>query len=298
MIFKEMDEVLQPLSKAEQNGVNAEKQMAFFLRRFFKDSTQVDVLNSLRIELEGEIAQIDHLVLLPHGLLIVESKSVVGKVQIKDDGQWVRWYDNQSKGMRSPIVQAQMQGMLLKDLLSAKVKQKGVFDAIPVNVLVAISDDGVILWPKSGVLPEVCKADQVPGKIEQLLARHAQSAQPLTVEKRQKISKFLCAMHQPRVPSPITATQTVPPTPVKAATPVVDQSEKLVAVCKHCQSRNVQVNYGHSYYLQCLSCQQNTSLKLPMCGKCGGKMRLRKQGKQYFLECPVCPSSELFFTNP
>lgn len=298
MIFKEMDEVLQPLSKAEQNGVNAEKQMAFFLRRFFKDDTQVDVLNSLRIELDGEIAQIDHLILLPHGLLIAESKSVVGKVQIKDDGQWVRWYDNQSKGMRSPIVQAQMQGMLLKDLLSAKVKQKGVFDAIPVDVLVAISDDGVILWPKSGVLPEVCKADQVPEKIKQLLARHAQSAQPLSVENRQKISKFLCAMHQPRVSSPIAATQTVSSAPVKAATPVVEQSEKLVAVCKHCKSQNVQINYGHSYYLQCLSCQQNTALKLPACGKCGGKMRLRKQGKEYFLECTACSSSELFFTNP
>jgi hypothetical protein len=125
MIYKDLD----PFSGQDKFGVagrRAEEQMAFYLRRFFASSAEVDVLNSLRIELGGEVAQMDHLVLHPFGLLIVESKSVVESVQIESDGQWIRWFNNHPQGMRSPITQARMQAMLLKALLDKAVKQEGV----------------------------------------------------------------------------------------------------------------------------------------------------------------------------
>ncbi len=67
----------------------------------------------------------DHLVLHPLGLLIVESKSVSDGVQITNDGQWMRWFNKKPSGMASPITQAQLQGRLLKELLEKKVKQNG-----------------------------------------------------------------------------------------------------------------------------------------------------------------------------
>ena len=127
--------------------------MAHYLRRFFGSSAEVDVLNYLRIELGGEVAQMDHLVLHPYGLLIVESKSVSGSVQIKDDGQWIRWFAKQPQGMRSPVTQAKMQLMLLKELLDKTVKQKGFFDQVAMDVVVAISDSGTIQWPATGHHP-------------------------------------------------------------------------------------------------------------------------------------------------
>ena len=58
-----------------------------------------------------------------------------------------------------------MQAMLLRELLSKTVKQRGFFDEMPIDVLVAISDSGTIQWPATGPLAEVGKADQVPERI-------------------------------------------------------------------------------------------------------------------------------------
>jgi hypothetical protein len=164
LIFKELDS-FSGSDKFLVAGRRAEEQMAHYLRRFFGGSHDIDVLNYLRIELQGEIAQMDHLILHPFGITIVESKSVAGSVQIKEDGQRIRWFNKQPQGMRSPVTQARMQGMLLKELLARTVKQKGFFEAVDFSVLVAISDSGTIQWPASGPLPEVCKADQVPEKV-------------------------------------------------------------------------------------------------------------------------------------
>ncbi len=74
--------------------------MAFYLKRFFANDPEIVVLNGIRLEHNGDAAQVDHLLIHSHGLSIVESKSVVGKIQIKDDGQWLRWFGaNQSRGM-------------------------------------------------------------------------------------------------------------------------------------------------------------------------------------------------------
>jgi hypothetical protein len=75
MIFKELDPFVAQ-SKFDRAGRKAEEQMAHYLLRFFGKSESVDVLNGIRIEIDGEIAQMDHIVLHPLGILIVESKSV------------------------------------------------------------------------------------------------------------------------------------------------------------------------------------------------------------------------------
>lgn len=298
MIYKEIDPFADTTDKRRKAGYKAEQQMAHLLYRFFKDSSEVDVLNSLRIDLNGDIAQIDHLILMPHGLLIVESKSVSEKIQIKEDGQWIRWYDNKPQGMRSPITQANMQGMLLKELLSRAVKQKGAFDNIPVDVLVAVSEKGVIEYPSSGALPEVCKDDQVPARIKAKLTQYGHK--PLGVENRRKIADFLKVSHRP-----VVASETIPTTISESAPavikPAVAETTKAiinVPTCKYCQSHAGEIKYGKfGYYLLCEKCQQNTSLK-PDCTRCGKSARLRKEGKQFFVECADCGTSQLFFTNP
>ena len=199
MIRKELDP-FEGSGKLELAGRKAEEQMAFYLRRFFGSSADVDVLNYLRIDLNGEVAQMDHLVLHPFGLLIVESKSVSDGVQITDDGQWLRWFNKIPSGMASPVTQAQLQGLLLKELLEKTVKQKGFFDQVRLDVLVAVSDGGKITWPKSGALPEVCKADQVADRINQRIGQFRKlrkEADILTSDHRRVIADFLLAVHKP-----------------------------------------------------------------------------------------------------
>jgi hypothetical protein len=201
--------------------------------------------------------------------------------------------------MRSPITQAHMQGMLLKELLGSGVKQKGAFDQIPVDVLVAISDSGVILWSASGALPEVCKADQVPDRVKSKLTQYA--AKPLSAENRRKIADFLCVSHRPVV------APTANPVPVAVAEPVVQYVASPIVEtqitnpsapsCKHCQSNSVEIKYGKfGYYALCQKCNQNTALK-PPCASCGKPARIRKDGKQFFVDCADCNTSQLYFTN-
>jgi hypothetical protein len=309
MVLKE----LEPFSghdKFQVAGRKAEEQMAHYLRRFFAGSIDIDVLNYLRIDLGGEVAQMDHLILHPYGLLIVESKSVAGSVQIKEDGQWMRWFNKQPQGMRSPVTQAQMQVMLLKELLVKTVKQKGFFEQVRMDVLVAISDSGTIQWPATGALPEVCKADQVPAKINSKVdeLRRARQADILTAEHRRVIAEFLCKVHRPvtrelsaqvKVAEPSRTHQEEAiskPAPIQTETE--GQPSRLPGkVCKHCGGADLEVRHGqYGYYLYCGGCQKNTGIKFA-CPACGGEGRIRKQGKDFFAECKACDTSSAYHTN-
>ena len=307
MILKELDLFLGH-GVREVAGRKAEEQMAFYLKRFFSSSSDVDVLNYLRIDLAGEVAQMDHLVLHPYGLLVVESKSVSDGVQISDDGQWLRWFNKKPSGMPSPITQAKMQAALLKELLEKTVKQKGFFDGVRLDVLVAISDGGTIRWPASGALPEVCKADQVPDRVNQRIdqfRRVRQLPDVLTAAHRRTIADFLLKVHKPlerysqsvQVPKkaaePVAFYNDGPSTTVKAVDAISSLPEKI---CKHCKSTTLELRSGqYGYYFFCL-CGKNTAIKF-LCGACKGEGRIRKQGSQFFAECKSCDASVLYHVN-
>jgi hypothetical protein len=307
VIFKELD----PFSATDKllvAGRRTEEQMAHYFRRFFGGSSEVDVLNYLRIKLGDEVAQLDHLVLHSYGITIVESKSVAGSVQIKDDGQWIRWFNKQPQGMRSPVTQAKMQAMLLRELLARTVKQKGFFDSVEIEVLVAISDSGTIQWPASGPLPEVCKADQVPEKILQKVANRA-AAPLLSTNHRKTIGEFLRSIHQPlhgislgdsfpkeaapAAPTTVSAVSTAPAARQDVQPPV----EAIAKACKHCGGTDLDAQYGkYGYYFVCKACEKNTGIKFS-CPHCASEGRVRKQGKNFFAECRSCAASALFHTN-
>lgn len=320
MIRKELDP-FKGSGKLEFAGRKAEEQMAFYLRRFFGSSVDVDVLNYLRIDLNGEVAQMDHLVLHPFGLLIVESKSVSDGVQITDDGQWMRWFNRKPSGMPSPITQAQLQGKLLKELLEKTVRQKGFFDQVRLDVLVAISDSGTITWPKSGALPEVCKADQVPDRINHRIDQFRKLRKEpdiLTGDHRRVIADFLLKAHKPlegsttyvapqqKVEEPRPEYKVSPTDPVGKATGIDWGNETKVAnklalfptkCCKHCQSTRLEARSGqYGYYFACRDCNKNTPIKFA-CVACGGEGKIRKQGLSFFAECKVCSESNMFHTN-
>lgn len=316
MILKELD-LFDGQGKMEVAGRRAEEQMAFYLRRFFGASADVDVLNYLRIDLSGEVAQMDHLVLHPYGLLIVESKSVSDSVQITDDGQWKRWFNKKPTGMPSPITQAKMQASLLKQLLEKTVKQKGFFDQVRLDVLVAISDGGTIQWPKAGALPEVCKADQVPDRISQRVDQFRRiRSEPdiLTANHRRAIADLLLKVHKPLERSvhkmqPINKAEE--PGVEYKASPVIAPSKPQgnnsgrplgssslpAKVCKHCKSVDLEARHGqYGYYFYCPACGKNTGIKFA-CPACDGDGRIRKQGNEFFVECKACNASTLYHVN-
>lgn len=200
MIFKELDR----LDWQDEFAVarrTADEQMPYYLRRFFGDSPEVDVINQLRVSTGGVLTEVDHLLLHPYGLVVVDSRSVSGRLQVKEDGHWICLHHDEPRLIRSPVTQAYAQALSLKAFLEKKVRQKGFFDKVELDVLVAVPDTEAIEWPSRGALVEVCNADEVPGQVIQRLAEYrSMGVGPglLIPEQRRRLGAFLCVKHKPR----------------------------------------------------------------------------------------------------
>jgi hypothetical protein len=315
MILKEVDEQA-TLDKYQKAGLSAEKQMAFYLKRAFGNEENILVINSLRLESSGDAAQIDHLILHGYGMIIIESKSVSTKVAVNEYGEWARAVDGAAQGIPSPVKQAQRQAEFLKrylipytDVLLKKVVGIQLkFDKMPIDIIVAISDQGLISRPKKQIeeLDYIRKADQVVDKIKEILAKYKKEdavmrlslAMPyyLGESARKKISQFLLKRHKPstfpKVQNPVVHNKA---TKQKTALPMGKENVKNWPKCGKCHGTNVEVAYGkYGYYLKCNECEQNTAIK-EICSSCNDKLRVRKEKESYFLECAKCETSKLFY---
>ena len=92
-----------PQNRFEAAEDAAEKQLAFYLNRAFGDTQDICVLNDLRVVHEGEVAQIDHLVIHRSGMAIIESKSVSTTISVNRQGEFTRSYKGTRSGMPSLI---------------------------------------------------------------------------------------------------------------------------------------------------------------------------------------------------
>ena len=200
MILKELDPFHGGDDRALAARISADR-MAYYLRRFYRRSTQVDVLNGLRVRTGGSIARVDHLLLHDHGLLIVEREDVSGAIGIDDDGQWTLTRDGATEILGSPITRAYVQALLLKEFLDKRVRQRGFFDKLELDVLVVVADDCEIEWPTTGRLVEVCERESVFDRVSRRLEQCQQEAQgpgPLTQVERRTLGNFLAHSHWPR----------------------------------------------------------------------------------------------------
>ena len=123
MIAKDSEAGFPTNDRRRRAGHKNEKDVAFFLRREFSTDEDVYVLNDVRIGHRGEKAQIDHLVLYPFGFIILESKSIKGRLVVNEFGEWAREYRKEWRGIPSPLRQAEIQSDLLKDYLDAHKKK-------------------------------------------------------------------------------------------------------------------------------------------------------------------------------
>ncbi|WP_417377377.1 nuclease-related domain-containing protein [Gimesia maris] len=179
MIVKEKEGSI-PTDKMGRAGYDAEKQMAFYLRRAFSESPDIFVFNDIRFVRNGEAAQIDHLVLHRYGFFLIESKSVTGAIEVNKQLEFVRVFGRQRKGMKSPITQVKMQADLLQALLNDNKESlrrklmlgmvQGSFGEQRFDRLVAVSDNGIINR-KGCDPPGLVKADRVASVVEDLIAR-------------------------------------------------------------------------------------------------------------------------------
>ncbi|AXK40400.1 nuclease-related domain-containing protein [Crenobacter cavernae] len=320
--------------KFQAAGDAAEKELAFYLKRYFADDSEVFVLNDIRIAFNDDAAQMDHLIIHSAGMTIVETKSVAGKIQLRQDGQWLRWYGDKSSGMASPLIQAKLQADFLRKFLRANTRQPEIIDKLNLDYLVAISSQGVFIPPKENPPAEVCKTDMVGEKIQ----ARANGEVVFPTAFRKVLGEFLCRSHTPRkavTPEPAASAPIEPASvarePQADYVVVPEATQRLVrsrpahlgyigerlrstgllrsligadeprkvyaTYCRKCDSQNLEFRYGKfGYFLRCLDCSENTSLK-PDCRQCGRQTKLRKDGQLLFVECASCKLSEVLHRN-
>jgi transcription elongation factor Elf1 len=311
MIVKAIDA---PTSKnrLSQAGYKAEKTMAHYLSSAFKDAEDILVLNGIRLKSDDDWAQIDHLTIHRYGMIIIESKSAVGTIQINDHGEWSRpGYD---KGMASPVEQAHRQVVFLRSYLNRSglnpphdpwksFFREITYDHVHMDVLVAISDTGKIERPANLKIKEVHKADMIPAKIEEIVAHYRKLDSPFSLtltntplkispESMRDIARFLRGRHVPK--GQVGRSQTRQDK-VKSRRPIRPTTERT---CRECGSANMSIHYGrYGYYFRCGDCSKTMSIR-ETCPKCGQQSRLHKAGNQFYILCKECNTSSEFFKNP
>lgn len=275
-------------------GQEAEKQMAFYLKREFGKDKNIFVFNNIRIIHEDEVAQIDHLILHPYGFALVESKSVSGSVEINEHGEWIRWYNDKPTGMRSPIIQLEMQKEVLISFLDGNAKkilgkilglvQQGVgrrkFDCI-----VAISDKTVITRKKE--ITDVYKADAVAGILRKRIKQHKRdiitgSSVWFNKNELQSITNFLITSDQSKgklIPQPQVAPKDLVSS--KVVTTKANKTSKTPQIkyvkppfsCPNCKIP-FDIRYSRNHYLYCYNCRRCDSLE-PQCPQCNSIAELK-----------------------
>lgn len=313
MILREVDKK-EAINKYEKYGLKAEKQMAHYLKRAFQDKEDIFVINDIRLKMNDDVAQIDHLIVHRFGFLIIESKSVTSKISINEYGEWTRHYSKYTRGMPSPINQARRQADFLKNYLMARsetlLKKSLIFQAsftdFKFDILVAISDSGIINRPKNSDISGVYKADQITDEVNSIISSYAGTNKNILTLKvnynfadssMSKITRYLIQTHKPvRQAKKLEVKETKA---VYASSPVKKKEikEQVNHSCSKCNSGNVEIVYGKfGYYFKCHKCNGSTSIKLK-CKESSCKPKLRKQKLTFFKECSECKSSEVFFTN-
>ncbi|MFA5629281.1 MAG: nuclease-related domain-containing protein [Dehalococcoidales bacterium] len=308
MIIKDVDSI-NSSDKFTKAGHNAEKTMAFYLSREFKYSKDVLIINGIRLEMDNDVAQIDHLVIHDYGMIIVESKSVLGEIKINEFGEWQRTDFN--IGLASPVEQAKRQASFLRNyLIESGLKPtkeltnilfgRNTYEKIPIDILVAISDTGVIDRPSDIKNDNVFKADLIPSEINNIIKEYKKldsvliiSSKPFPVkldfDTKNELARFLCSRH--------TAKGSIPTKNIEAKRSLPISKARTGIYCFNCNSDDLSIMYGkHGYYFKCNKCDKTKSIK-ERCPGCNALLRLNKRKNEFYIQCKICNTSRLFFKN-
>lgn len=311
-------------------GQQQEQNVAFFLRRAYKDHPQVLVINDFKFRFNDEVAQIDHLIVYSYGFILIESKSIRGQVKVKvnQQGEWTRSLNTyQAKttkwqGMPSPIKQVELQQALLQDLLRdnrAEILEKmfGLtqgFGGRCWDHLCAVSSDAIIdrkSMPKA-VSDKLIKSEFLVEKLNKVmnlkgkylrLAYLADTRPFFNQEELESIGSFLIKQHiAPNTAAATTETSqtaTEQSTAPLANTPITAAASTVPV--KHMPAQPMPAEpVAHTeteksqtiqIVLRCKHCGESTNYT-PMYGKFGYYINCQKCTKNTPMKqaCPQCSS--------
>jgi len=315
-------------------GQKQEKDVAFYLRRAFKDDTQIFVFNDFKFTHNDETAQIDHLIVYRFGFILIESKSITGSVKVNKQEEWSRSYRDKWQGMPSPIKQVLLQTQLLKDLLHENrshlvgkiLALQQAFGGRSWDHLCAVSSNALIereSMPQK-ISDKLVKSEFLVDAVKKIMNLKSDVMRILSVTDNRPafneneldaIRDFL--LNQCKGTTVSTSGKNIPET-VKELAPKTEsvsssvdeiikphKSTKIVITskhsleCKSCKETTLltPLSGRYGYFLKCGVCESNTPLKRA-CKSCESKQtKVSKKGVTYTLKCSSCANEDHLITT-
>jgi hypothetical protein len=114
---RQKDWLTKELRKTKQ-GMQGEKSAAHYLDNYLRDSKNFMVIHDLRISVEGEVAQIDHLLVGRAFFILLETKTFGGDIAVNERGEFsVQYPGERVYGIPSPLEQSRRHENVLQKLL-------------------------------------------------------------------------------------------------------------------------------------------------------------------------------------
>ena len=188
-------------------GIKGEEEAAYEIDFHFRTAKNYAVIHDLRIEVEGRVAQIDHLVIgRCLDIWVCETKNFCEGIAINEQGECSRFYNNKPSGMASPFEQNKKHISVLSSLFKTGMVQlpKRLGFAIKPNMtsVVLVSKNARISRPKTKVagVENIIKSDQLRSLIERT---NDSDHNPLTLAKLigtdtlENLARAITAQHKP-----------------------------------------------------------------------------------------------------
>ncbi len=101
-----------------RKGIQGERESAHYLDNYFKDRETHVILHDLRLVVDGEVAQIDHLIFnRASKIYLLETKNYACNLVINERGEFTAEYEHERFGIPSPIEQSRRHERVLCKLL-------------------------------------------------------------------------------------------------------------------------------------------------------------------------------------
>lgn len=190
-----------------RTGMQGEQQSAYEIDFYLKDSKNWAVIHDLRLECNGRVAQIDHLLINRFlCFYVLETKHFNADLQINEQGEFTAWYHKKPYGIASPLEQNDKHILVLRTAVLERL-------ALPTRLglrlnpafesVVMVSKDSRITRPKHRDTHNVIKADHIYNWLqkdlesESILASVASLAKVVSGDTVHELATQLARWHRP-----------------------------------------------------------------------------------------------------
>ncbi len=196
--------------RAIRAGAKGERDAAYEIEFQYGASQNVATMHDLRLECDGRVAQIDHLLITRlMEIWVCESKSFAEGVAINEHGEWSSYHQGKPRAVPSPIEQNRRHIAVLNDVFRKRLVKVPTRLGLPlqprVRGLVLVANHARISRPKVKPGTEVAGLDTVI-KCEQLEATISRAnlergvldaARLISSETLERFARDLAALHRP-----------------------------------------------------------------------------------------------------